>query len=154
MLRFTREKVDPSQFLQMICEKTSPNFFWSSDTRYENRNNRTIAVTISPWHRNAPVVAPMNVVFTKDISTNGICLICPFEIPDKEVVIGVYVEEMGVDEPLFFLFEIVRCVPFATGYWQIGGHAKEMLNTNFRKQMKQMGPQAKQLLVPTQDSGQ
>lgn len=148
MFKFTREKVDPTQFLQLISEKTSPNYFWSSDTRYENRCNRTIAVTVSPWHRNAPVVSPLNVAFTKDISSNGICLICPFEILDDQVVIGVYVKEMGVEEPLFFLFDVVRCVPFAAGYWQIGGNAQEMLNTNFRKQMKKMGPLAKELLTP------
>lgn len=148
LFKLSRDKVDPTQFLQLISEKTSPNYFWSSDTRYENRCNRTIAVTVSPWHRNAPVVAPLNIALTKDISSCGICLICPFEILDKEVVIGVYVTQMGVEEPLFFLFEVVRCVPFAAGFWQVGGLAKEMLNTNFRRQMKEMGPRAIKLLTP------
>jgi len=121
---------------------------WSSDTRVENRNNRTIAVTISPWHRGAPLVAPLQVALTKDISPNGICLICPFEVIESEIVIGFYVRDAGAKEPLFFQGDVVRSFPFAAGFWQVGVRAEQLLNTNFRRQMKEMVPRAMSLLVP------
>jgi len=90
----------------------------------------------------------MRVALTKDISTNGICLISPFEIVDSQVVIGMFVEEMEVQEPLFFLVDVCMCKPFAAGYWQVGVLARELLNTNFRRQIKTMAPEGINLLKP------
>jgi hypothetical protein len=147
---FKHSPVDPCQFLQLISEKTSPDFFWSQDTRFENRNNRTIPITISPWNGKAPEPGPMKVALTKDISTNGICLISPFEVVDKQIVVGMFVRKMDLEEPLFFLVDVCSSFRFAEGFWQVGVKARELLNTNFNRPMKEMIPMGIRLLSTEQ----
>lgn len=145
---------DPSEFLRLISEKSAPNFFWSDDTRKENRNNRTIPVTISPWEKNKPCDSPMQVALTKDVSTYGVCLITPIEITNNEIVVGFQIEEFELEEPLFFLGSVRKVSRFATGFWQIGVEITELLNSRFERRIKKMSPTAIELLSPiATDSG-
>lgn len=143
-----RKPVSPCRFLQIIGEQTAPNFFWSDDTRLENRNNRTIPVTVSPWTKNKPADSPMRVAMTRDISQNGACLITTFDIAATEMVLGIYVKQVVDNEALFFLGTRTLIRPIAEGYWQVGLKITELLNPNFPRQMKTMIPKAMQLLTP------
>jgi hypothetical protein len=149
MLNLLNNKpVPPNEFLRLVSEKTAPNFLWSDDTRCENRNNRTIAVSVSPWEKNKPSLERVRVGITKDISDHGLCIICPFTIDQPEAVVGIYVPQTKVKEPLFFRVDVTMVRSFARGYWQIGMRAVALLNTTHRRQLKSLIPLALDLLAP------
>ena len=139
---------DPGEFLELISQKSAPNFFWSDDSRKENRNNRTIPVVVTPWVKNRPDESNLRVALTKDVSNYGICLTSTAIFDTKEIAVGFHLREFELEEPLYFHCHVRTERRLAEGFWQIGVEATELLNQRFAKRFRHINELAISMLTP------
>jgi hypothetical protein len=72
-------------------------------------------------------------------------LVLTHPIRPGRVVLGFWLDDPDMDEPWYFLGDLVRCQPIGAGFWISGVDLSEFANMNHRAKLAALLPATKKL---------
>ena len=138
-----KKQVDVHRLLRRIVDSSSPNMPRNQDeSRWEDRPTRILAVVLAPYADNRPSLDESTTALTKNISSQGVCLLLPQPFRAEQVVVGFWQE----DQAEYVLGEVRQNAPFGGGFWQLGIELIERISPAECPALRDLAPLAADLV--------